>query len=90
MNPIIQIFTIAEYEGYKDAKFLDQVPDYLKNLNAMHKVEKTLFNTHQSMGVSVYYHKLVDMCSNNPALAIQATAAQRAEAFLKTIGKWEE
>ena len=66
------------------------LPDYLNDLNAMHEAEKRLFDTHESMGVSVYYHLLIDLCSRNAALAVQAPANIRAEAFLCTLGKWEE
>ena len=67
-----------------------RLPDYLNDLNAMHEAEKRLFDTHQSMGVSVYYHLLIDLCKKNPALAVQAPANIRAEAFLRTLGKWKE
>ena len=66
------------------------VPDYLNDLNAMHEAEHKLFKTHDAMGVSVYYHTLVSMCENNPALAVQSTAAQRAESFLRTLNLWTE
>jgi hypothetical protein len=33
---------------------------------------------------------LTNICGGGIALGVSATAAQRAEAFLKMIGKWEE
>lgn len=66
------------------------LPDYCNDLNAMHEAEKVLTP-----------EQLVDYCAFSLRVAtgegcvtdykmIRATAAQRAEAFLKTIGKWKE
>ena len=62
------------------------VPDYCNDLNAMHEAEKILFTTNNW-----------DACAYEAALqkettswAWHSTAKQRAEAFLKTICKWEE
>jgi hypothetical protein len=65
----------------------DVLPDYLNDLNAMHEAEKML-----SMGQLVQYGKLLNRMDLNfnygyVEQVINATAAQRAEAFLKTIGK---
>jgi len=73
-----------------DGAIIKGVPNYLNDLNAMHEAEKVLWNTHQQMGISVYYHTLNMACANNPALAVSATAAQRAEAFLRTLNLWTE
>lgn len=61
------------------------VPDYLNNLNAMHKAEKALRPILQER-----YYRLLREKIGSYDLAISATAAQRAEAFLRTIGKWED
>lgn len=63
------------------------LPDYLNDLDAIHKVEKVLFTTGDSW--CAYFEELENVCGedNDP---ITATAEQRAEAILKTIGKWEE
>lgn len=58
------------------------LPDYLNDLNAMHEAEKTLYG----MQCNKYAWGLG---LTNYTIA-HATAAQRAEAFLRTIGKWEE
>jgi hypothetical protein len=59
------------------------IPDYLNDLNAMHEAEKTLdYDDLNDMEESVSFHFGVT--------PFHSTAAQRAEAFLKTIGKWEE
>ena len=72
---------------------LEQLPDYTNDLNAMHEAEKTLDDdldldysenlkivTGARWGVNNSY----DMSKYR-----SATAAQRAEAFLRTIGRWE-
>lgn len=61
------------------------IPDYCGDLNAMHEAEKTL----------TYYQREVFYPRNlgawqRPINVIYATARQRAEAFLRTLGKWEE
>lgn len=63
----------------------DELPDYCNDLNAMHEAEKVL-NDEQKES---YFFNLMCLYGNWPK-AIQATATERAEAFLKTIGKWEE
>lgn len=67
-------------------------PDYLNDLNAMHEAEKAL--TGDQRDRYVYILAGITDPSNEMGLAdseyaLFATAAQRAEAFLKTIGKWE-
>lgn len=59
------------------------VPDYCADLNAMHEAEKTL-NSEQ---LHDYYENLELV---NGWEYPSSTARQRAEAFLKTLGKWEE
>ena len=60
------------------------VPDYLNDLNAMRDAEKVL-NQEQKED---YFFIIFNFYGNWPK-AIQATAAQRARAFLRVIGKWE-
>jgi len=81
------------------------VPDYLNDLNAMHKAEKAIpkrdkciYANHLMMVVG--FDGETDMVddygewstSKTTSLfsILNATATQKAEAFLKTIGKWEE
>jgi predicted Zn-dependent protease len=68
------------------------LPDYLNDLNAMHEAERMLLakcgNDPQD-DLWIYY--LANLLMSAPlCLREHATAAQRAEAFLRTIGKWEE
>ena len=66
------------------------VPDYLNDLNAMHQAEKVLKEEH----LDAYGDWLADGNSSggrpSELCHWHATAAQRAEAFLRTIGKWVE
>ena len=61
------------------------LPDYLNDLNAMHEAEMPLGEFEST----VYYDTLIYITGSQRA-ATFATASQRAEAFLKTIGKWED
>ena len=59
------------------------VPDYLNDLNAMHEAEKFLSDSDKS----AYWHQLNEQVQGTLNIAF-ATAAQRAEAFLKTLNLW--
>ncbi len=63
----------------------EQPPDYCNDLNAMHDAEKSL---HNDKWMS-YVKTIMRMCENHKGM-IHATARQRAEAFLRTLGKWTE
>jgi hypothetical protein len=82
--------------GYTLCQFSENIPDYCNDLNAMHEAEATL-NYEQA---EQHEDELYDICYKENfhkeyplpfrfAVA-HATAQQRAEAFLKTIGKWKE
>ena len=99
MSPEAQRIAIAEacgwtrYNGKEKFQFysprgmyarMENLPDYPTDLNAMHEAEKVLTLPERRK----YRKTLLGHCE--PAsIAIHATAAQRAEAFLLTIGKWE-
>jgi hypothetical protein len=63
------------------------IPSYCTDLNAMHKAEKMLTEIQCKFFRTFLYEKLTD----EPASRYiwHATARQRAEAFLRTLGKWE-
>jgi hypothetical protein len=68
--------------------FKHDIPDYLKDLNAMHKAEKVLRDDREAA-----FRGWLWLAHGQPELRcaiVHATAAQRAEAFLRAIGKWEE
>ncbi len=58
------------------------IPDYCNDLNAMHEAEK-LLNTNE---LWENYKACILNWMTEP---VCATASQRAEAFLRTIEKWE-
>ena len=61
------------------------IPDYLNDLNAMHEAEKVLVEEQWGVYTSLLIRE------NRVGLArtlIHATAAQRAEAFLRTLNLW--
>jgi hypothetical protein len=71
------------------------VPNYPFDLNAMHEAENFLFpveisDLYSPDLVKEYASYLPHMCIGHPGGAMRATASQRAEAFLRTIGKWKE
>ena len=67
------------------------LPNYLFDLNAMHEAEETL---QESQRVT-YSNELYDLAVEHSLKTgkwsyLSMTATQRAEAFLRTIGKWDE
>lgn len=90
-----------EPEEFPDYPWLDEegeghrrLPDYCNNLNAMHEAEKRL----TGMDRAEFAVKLCRIAGREWPngigggcfVHVHATAKQRAEAFLRTIGKWEE
>lgn len=79
-----------------------EIPDYWNDLNEMHKAERYLLEKPISLQkygenlqqITNYY--VVGVVEDYPrhlgslAKICHATAQQRAEAFLRTFGKWEE
>lgn len=74
--------------GYQDVP-----PYYSEDLNAMREAEECLSNQQMSKYLSILACEILPMRSDNrlhDVLPMHSSAAQRAEAFLKTIKKWEE
>jgi hypothetical protein len=69
----------------KDIKPTTPLPDYLNDLNAMHEAEKILTRDQ----IEVFCDQLLPK-HHGIWWGIHTTSHQRAEAFLKAIGKWEE
>jgi hypothetical protein len=63
---------------------LMELPDYLNDLNAMHEAEKTL-----GVLMEGRYAERLRLVQATSFGMCHSTAAERAEHFLKTIGKWE-
>lgn len=70
-----------EYESVASAR------DYLNDLNAMHEAENIILTQSRA---SAFWTHLYSICVRDKNPGWHATAAQRAEAFLRTIGKWTE
>ena len=93
MSPEKQRVAIAracgwEYcDGWHHPDGGDCLPDYLNDLNAMHEAEKVLTDRQTrtytaNLWRMTHYAKIFS--------SIHATAPQRCEAFLRTLGLWEE
>jgi hypothetical protein len=70
-----------------------ELPDYLNDLNAMHEAIVSVCKTNELR--EAFEDELFLVVARVPVLTgantfetINATASQRAIAFLKTIGKW--
>lgn len=61
----------------------ENTPNYCEDLNAMHEAEKTIYK-HHNLWSAYYYHV------GAGAQGLHATARKKAEAFPRTLGKWEE
>ena len=106
MSPEKQRIAIATACGWTDTQIIDgkygqtDVPNYLGDLNAMHEVKKVLWDKGLMLE---FVNRLVGIvCSamgfrwdkltadDHLILVANATAEQEAEAFLRTLGLWEE
>ena len=105
MSPEKQRIAIATACGWTDTQIIDgkygqtDVPDYLGDLNAMHEAKKVLWDRL----LLEFVKKLADItCSamgfrweklttdDHLILVANATAEQESEAFLRTLGLWED
>lgn len=66
------------------------IPDYLNDLNAMHDAEKVLTKKQLQTYLDILADAPRESMYQTWATSVFSTASQRAEAFLRTIGKWEE
>ncbi len=97
MKPEAQKIAIAEACGWldvmhgcgypnKEATGVKRLPDYLNDLNAMHEAEKVL--TEEQLYEMDNWLRVAEGIT--AAYQWRASAAQRAEAFLRALGKWED
>jgi hypothetical protein len=93
MNKEKQRIAIAEACGWKPNPFQMDMrgqvfpqspPDYLNDLNAMHEAEKVLI---LDCEWATYLDRLSVIVAEGSL--VHATAAQRARAFLETLGLWD-
>lgn len=73
--------------GWKQGFKPEPIPDYLNDLNACHEFEKKLIGLGPPV-MDTYELFLLAICTRAGHRIFRATAAQRCEAFLKTINKW--
>lgn len=66
-----------------------EVPEYPTDLNAIHKAELAFIVGNEEIEFR-YRTALVKVLGNDWALIPFASAAQKAEAMLRAIGKWED
>jgi hypothetical protein len=86
-----------QFPSQKQARDYRDLPDYLNDLNAMHEAKKALwakdwayryiFNDHLA---NIIKGRIVNRNEWDAETFLDATAAEQAEAFLKTLGLWEE
>tara|TARA_B110000285_G_C14978627_1_gene540211 strand:- start:531 stop:875 length:345 start_codon:yes stop_codon:yes gene_type:complete len=84
--------TVISPSGAGDRTLFAEVsmilPDYPNDLNAMHEAEKVL--TDDQLFVMSRWLQHSTRSTLVGVAVMTATASQRAEAFLKTINKWED
>jgi hypothetical protein len=88
-------WSMAKNGSYEVWVSRDKLPDYLNDLNAMHEAEKmSLSGSTAWLEFAVNLMRVLEAEQmselNGMTCILQATARQRAEAFLRTIGKWKE
>jgi len=97
-----QVWVGIHPESDVDSKEYEVIPDYCNDLNAMHEVVEMLKGDDDikyvnylfaSVGINRYYYMGATpeaFPADRQMKVINASALQRAEAFLRTIDKWEE
>jgi hypothetical protein len=75
--------------GFTDYENRVKIPDYFNDLNAMHEAEKVL-NGDQHIDYMEWLSMYSDDYGRKMWHYVHSSAYERAEAFLRTIGKWEE
>ncbi len=66
-----------------------RVPDYLEDLNAIHQAEIAFADQEDGRFIFEFRCALHTILGHDGTMAVHANATQRAEAFLRAIGKWE-
>lgn len=65
-------------------------PDYCNDLNAIHEAEKTLKGYEQIHTYVWHLNNRKDWETDFKLMEVHISARERAEAFLRTLGKWKE
>ena len=66
------------------------IPDFSGDLNEMHEAEKTLKGYEQIHTYVWHLNNRKDWETDFKLMEVHISARDRAEAFLRTLGKWEE
>ena len=74
----------------KNSRCDNIIPDYPNDLNAMHEAEKILVERGPYSNEWRIMESMLARIIPNHIPLFHATAQQRAEAFLRTIGKWKD
>ncbi len=85
-------------KGATFSRSLLSLPDYLSDLNAMHEAERVLEADGKERDFMFFLREIVGgfaesqsyWCDYDWFRVAHATAAQRAEAFLRTLNLWTE
>lgn len=97
-EPTESLFQVIERPDPIPGYAINDTPDYPNDLNAVHEAEKNLSDTQTNDQWSRYCEELNALCCRIPCgggnrlcgYTIHASATQRAEALLRTIGKWKD
>jgi hypothetical protein len=65
-------------------------PDYCTDLNAMHEAEKVIAPKNWNNHSTKWWNYCKHLQGDDINQSVHATARERAEAFLRTLGKWED
>jgi hypothetical protein len=75
----------------KGSVWVTNCPNYCTDLNAMHEAEETIEDRNKYINNLAFVAEPFDGNQLDcDWFFMRATARQRAEAFLRTLGKWEE
>jgi hypothetical protein len=74
-------FNLEEYRMEEGGINVAALPDYCNDLNAMYEAEEVLTSNEWEL-----WHRII---GDWDVTVARLTSHQRAESFLKTIGKWE-
>lgn len=69
---------------------LKHIEDYCNDLNAMYEAEKSLKGYEQIHTYVWHLNNRKDWETDFKLMEVHISARDRAEAFLRTLGKWEE
>ena len=83
---------LEKYRTYEGDINVSALKKYCNDLNAMHEAEEWMISNLRLLDFWQFAEELKRIVPANLGddSYIHATARQRAEAFLKAIGKWEE